>query len=88
MLIRDTTPCPILTVRLRGHTTVPYVTSNGGVCFHIVPRRDFSPWLTAEALAAFDPTGREAGEFMLEIAKAAAVNNERERRRAARGGSV
>ncbi|NFV80058.1 hypothetical protein [Magnetospirillum aberrantis] len=51
------------------------------------PHRDFSPWLTPEALAAFDPDAHEAGEYLLERAKAAAVNNERERRRSARGGS-
>lgn len=81
------TPCSIEVPPARGRVAVPYVTGNGGICWHSFRRRDFSPWLTAEALASFDPDAREAGEYLLEIAKAAAVNNERERRRAARGGT-
>jgi len=71
----DQTPCGILIIRLRGHVAVPYVTGNCGVCFHLVPRRDFSPWLTAEALAAFDPAGREAMLHVWTIQQAKAVND-------------
>lgn len=60
--------------------SVSFRAARGKITHHAMPRRDFSPWLTPEALSAFDPDAREAGEYMLEIAKAAAVNRDRRRR--------
>lgn len=74
-------PCSIEVQLCGGSISVPCTTRTGGTWCDSVKRRDFSPWLTPEALQAFDPDAREAGEFILEVAKAAAVNNERERRR-------